>query len=75
MHYFALKFNKGPERAFVAPPSGGFVGGPEYVTKTILFEQGGQNMHILLMNFNKSYVARISPMLHRCAGVTIPMVS
>ena len=54
MLYFALKFNTCPERAFVAPPSGGFVGGPKNVTKTILFEPAGQKMHVLPMNFNNS---------------------
>ena len=54
MHYFSMKFNASPECGVVVPPSGGFVGGPKNVTKTILFEPACQKIHLLKMNFNKS---------------------
>ena len=70
-----LTFDTFPECVVVVPPFGGFVGGPKNVTETILFEPTGQKMHILPMDFNTSEVATISLILHRCAGVTILMVS
>ena len=42
VRYFGLKSNTVPEPIVVAPPSGGFVGGPENVTKIILFEPAVQ---------------------------------
>ncbi len=54
MHYFSLKFNTSPEWLFVVVDSGGDVGGPKNVTKTILFEPAAQKIHILPMNFNNS---------------------
>ena len=54
MPYFSLKFNTSPEWLVVVVDSGGDVGGPKNVTKTILFEPAGQKMHILQMNFNNS---------------------
>ena len=70
--FFLPKFNTWPEWVFVVPPSGGFVGGPNNVTKTILFEPVAQEIFILQMIFKNFWVAPISSMLHRCAGVTFP---